>query len=73
MTTIYQAYDLMTNSRQATVKCDQCGRRVSIPIHPGSAHEDNKNELVDALLYCGWDFELTNDGHCLCLQHKEEK
>jgi len=73
VTTIYQAYDLMTNSRQATVKCDQCGRRVSIPIHPGSAYEDNKNELVDALLYCGWDFELTNDGHCLCSQHKEEK
>ena len=55
------------------VKCDQCGKRVSIPIHPGSAYEDNHKELVDALLYYGWDFELTSDGHCLCLQHKEEK
>lgn len=73
MTTIYQAYDLLTGTRQAMVKCDQCGKRVSIPIHPGSAYEDNENELVDALLYYGWDFELTSDGRCLCLQHKEEK
>lgn len=73
MTTIYQAYDLMANSRQATVKCDQCGKRASIPIHPGSAYEDNKNELADTLLYYGWDFDLASDGHRLCSQHKEEK
>ena len=73
MTTIYQSYDLLTDTRQAAVKCDQCSKRVSIPIHPDSAYEDNEKELVDALLYYGWDFELTSDGHCLCLQHKEEK
>lgn len=73
MTTIYQAYDLLTNTRQATVKCDQCGKRASITIKPGSAYEDNQRELVDTLLSYGWDFELTRDGHCLCFQHKEEK
>ena len=73
MTTIYQSYDLLTDTRQATVKCDRCSRRVSIPIHLDSAREDNEDELVDALIYYGWDFELTSEGHCLCLQHKEEK
>lgn len=73
MTTIYQAYDLATNTRQATVKCDECGRRVSITIEPGSAYEDNREELVDALHFYGWDFELTQEGHCLCLQHKEKQ
>lgn len=73
MTTIYQAYDLLTNTRQATVKCDQCGKRASITIQPGSAYEDNQRELVETLLSYGWDFELTSDGHCPCSQHKGEK
>lgn len=73
MTAIYQAYDLLTNTRQATVKCDQCGKRASITINPDSTYEDNQRELVETLLSYGWDFELTSDGHCLCLQHKEEK
>ena len=73
MTTIHQAYDLLTNTRQATVKCDQCGKRASITIQPGSAYEDILREMAGTLLSYGWDFELTIDGHCLCSQHKEEK
>lgn len=73
MTTIYQAYDLMSNTKQATVKCDHCGKRASITIEPGSAPDDNRRELVDTLHSYGWDFELTPEGHCLCSQHKEKQ
>ena len=73
MTTIYQAYDLMTNTKQATVKCDHCGKRASITIEPGTAYEDNQRELVDVLHSYGWDFELTPEGNCLCSQHKEKQ
>lgn len=73
MTTIYQAYDPMTNTKQATVKCDHCGKRVSITIKPGSAFEDNQREMVETPLAYGWDFELTPEGRCLCSQHKEKQ
>ena len=69
VTTIYQAWDLLTNTRQATVKCDHCGKRASITIKPGSAFEDNRCEMVDTLNFYGWDFNLTPEGHCLCSQH----
>lgn len=69
MTTIYQAYDLMTSSRQAAVKCDQCSARASIVINPGSTFEENWNELADTLNLYGWDFDLTPEGHCLCSRH----
>lgn len=69
MTTIYQAYDLIRNTVQAAVKCDQCGLRVSITIEPESAYEDNQRKLVDTLRTYGWDFDLTPEGHCLCSQH----
>ena len=72
MTTIYQAYDLTTSSRQAAVKCDQCGTRASIVINPGSTFEENRNELVDTLNLYGWDFDLTPEGHCLCSRHGEK-
>lgn len=73
MTTIYQAYDLMSSTKQAAVVALHCGLRASITIEPGSAYEDNQRELVDTLHSYGWDFELTPEGHCLCSQHKEKQ
>lgn len=70
MTAIYQAYDLLTNTRHAAVKCDRCGIRASIVIEPRSTYEDNRRELCETLRSYGWDFELTPEGHCLCSQHK---
>lgn len=73
MTSIYRAYDLMSNTKQAAVKCDHYGKRVSITIEPGSAFEDNQREIVETLYSYGWDFELTPEGHCLRSQHKEKQ
>ena len=72
MTTIYQAYNLTSNTRQATVLCDHRGKRASITIKPGSTYEDNQRDMVNTLHSCGWDFELTPEGRCLCPQHKEK-
>ena len=73
VTYIYRAFGMWSEKPQALVKCDKCGKTNGIDILPGTTVQHNRVELETRLLQCGWDVELTDDEHCLCSQHKEEK
>lgn len=73
MTTIYSPYSALSYKQRAVVKCDKCGKTNGIDILGGTTDQQNRVELEDKLIQCGWDVEFTYEGHCLCPQHKEEK